>query len=118
DATLIADVYVSLPGPSASRASGTLPPDVVAAFVAHPDVESHSTYRGVDVVDADGTYRVMGLDLADGVADTWDFLDTAPGFDAASIMRAFRDGAGVWISEPFGFRRGLAAGDTVSIPSD
>ena len=113
DATLVADVYVSLPGPSASRASGTLPPDVVSAFVAHPEVESHSTYRGVDVVDSAGTYRLVGLDLAPRIDETFDFLDG----DAAAIMRAFRGGEGVLASEPFAFRRALERGDTVAVPT-
>jgi putative ABC transport system permease protein len=50
DGTLQADVYVSLPGPQSSRAAGTLWPDLIDAFVGHPDVVGHSTYRGVDAV--------------------------------------------------------------------
>jgi len=113
DATLVADVYVSLPGPSASRASGTLPADVIAAFIAHPDVASHSTYRGVDVVDEAGTYRLVGLDLAQGTRETFDFLEG----DADDIMRAFRAGDGALVSEPFAYRRGLRPGDIVDLPT-
>jgi putative ABC transport system permease protein len=113
DATLVADVYVSLPGPSASRASGTLPADVVAAFIAHPDVAGHSTYRGVDIVDETGTYRLIGLDLAQGTTETFDFLEGDPG----DIMRAFRAGEGALVSEPFAYRRGLAPGDVLDLPT-
>jgi putative ABC transport system permease protein len=113
DATLVADVYVSLPGPSASRASGTLPPDVVTAFVAHPGVASHSTYRGVDVVDAAGTYRLIGLDLAPETPETFDFLEG----DSGDIMRAFRAGEGALVSEPFAYRRGLGPGDILDLPT-
>jgi len=111
DSTLQADIYVSLPGPTASRASGTLPPDVVAAFASHPEVVGVSTYRGVDLSDAIGTYRLLALALDPRGEETFDFLEG----DAAAIMRAFRAGEGAIVSEPFSFRRGVTRGDRVSL---
>jgi putative ABC transport system permease protein len=113
DTTLRADVYVSLPGPTASRATGTLPPGLADAVVGHSAVAAHSTYRGIDVLEESGGYRMVFLDLDARGEDAFDFLRG----DAASIMRAFQQGAGVLVSEPFAFRRGFVEGDSVDIPT-
>jgi len=113
DGTLQADIYVSLPGPTASRATGTLWPDLIETFVAHPGVVGHSTYRGVDIVETEGTYRLVALDLDARGREAFDFLDA----DAAEVMPAFVAGEGVIVSEPFAFRRGLARGDRFALPT-
>ena len=113
DGTLQADVYVSLPGPTASRATGTLWPGLVEAFVSHPDVEAHSTYRAVDVLEEGGGYRMVALDLAPRGETAFEF----PSGDHEEIMSAFRAGEGVTVSEPFAFHRGLARGDEVTLPT-
>jgi putative ABC transport system permease protein len=113
DATLQADIYVSLPGPMASRASGTLPPELIVSFAAHPDVAGYSTYRGVDVVDEVGAYRLVALALDPRGEETFDFL----GGDAQRIMDAFRRGDGAILSEPFSFRRGIDVGGAVELPT-
>jgi putative ABC transport system permease protein len=109
DGTLQADVYVSLPGPQSSRANGTLPPALLDAFVAHPAVVGHSTYRGIDVVGEDGVYRLVALDLDPRGEDAFDFISGA----AEEAMAAFRRGEGVIVSEPYAFRRDLTVGDPV-----
>ena len=114
DATLRADVYVSLPGPGASRASGTLPPALVEAFVGHPEVVGRSTYRGVDVLEDAGAYHLIALDLDPRGIAAFDFLAG----DATSIMAAFGRGDGVIVSEPFAFRRGLAPGDPFELSAE
>jgi putative ABC transport system permease protein len=113
DATLQADIYVSLPSPTASRASGTLPPELIASFVAHPAVEGHSTYRGVDILESAGAFRLVALELDPRGEETFDFIDG----EAAEVMRAFRAGEGALISEPFSFRRGIGVGDRVDVPT-
>ncbi|MGE0158551.1 MAG: ABC transporter permease [Gemmatimonadales bacterium] len=113
DTTLRADVYVSVPGPSASRASGTLPPEAMSAFVAHPDVVGWSTYRGVDIVDDRGTYRLLALALDPRGEEAFDFVDG----DADEIMRGFQRGEGALVSQPFAFRRELARGDILPLPA-
>jgi putative ABC transport system permease protein len=86
---------------------------VVTAFVAHPAVASHSAYRGVDVVDSAGTYRLLALDAGSRTDEAFDFIEG----ESAAVMRAFRAGEGVLVSEPFAFRRGLAAGDPIELPT-
>ena len=111
DGTLRADVYVSLPGPTASRASGTLWPEVVADFVSHPQVAGHSTYRGIDLVREGEAFRLVALALDPRGESAFDFLDGDPG----EILDAFRGGEGVLASEPYVFSRGLERGDSVRL---
>jgi len=111
DGTLRADVYVSLPGPTASRAAGTLWPDLIEDFVAHPDVAGHSTYRGMDVVRGGDAFRLVALDLDTRGEAAFDFLDGT----RDEIMRRFRAGEGVIASEPYAYGRDLQRGDSVSL---
>jgi putative ABC transport system permease protein len=111
DGTLRADVYVSLPGPTASRASGTLWPDVIDAFVAHPDVSGSSTYRGFDLIRDGDAFRLVALDLDPRGESAFDFLSG----DRDEIMARFRTGEAVIVSEPYAYRRGLAVGDRVAL---
>jgi putative ABC transport system permease protein len=113
DGTLRADIYVSLPGPTASRATGTLWPGLVDAFAAHPDVVAHSTYRALDLLEERGGYRLVALDLDPRGEGAFDFMSG----DDAPIMRAFQAGEGVIVSEPFAFRRALDVGDSVALPA-
>jgi putative ABC transport system permease protein len=113
DGTLRADIYVSLPGTTASRASGTLWPETIEAFLSHPDVVGHSTYRGVDILEQRGGYRLVALDLDPRGEEVFDFLVG----DADAIMARFRSGDGVIVSEPFAYRRGIARGDRVEVPT-
>ncbi|KPJ80132.1 MAG: hypothetical protein AMS19_09875 [Gemmatimonas sp. SG8_23] len=111
DGTLRADVYVSLPGPTASRASGTLWPDVIDAFVAHPEVSGSSTYRGFDLIRDGDAFRLVALDLDPRGESAFDFLSG----DRDEIMTRFRTGEAVIVSEPYAYRRGLAVGDRVAL---
>jgi putative ABC transport system permease protein len=113
DGTLRADIYVSLPGPTASRATGTLWPGLVEAFVAHPDVVAHSKYRALDLLEDRGGYRLVALELHPRGEGAFDFLSG----DAEAIMRAFQADQGVIVSEPFAFRRALEVGDAVALPA-
>ena len=113
DGTLRADIYVSLPGPTASRATGTLWPGLVDSFVAHPDVVGHSTYRALDLLEEAGGYRLVALDLHPRGERAFDFLSG----DSERIMRSFQAGEGVIVSEPFAFRRALDVGDEVTLPA-
>jgi putative ABC transport system permease protein len=113
DGTLRADIYVSLPGTTASRASGTLWPETIEAFLSHPDVVGHSTYRGVDILEQRGGYRLVALDLDPRGEEVFDFLDG----DGDAIMARFRSGDGVIVSEPFAYRRGIARGDRAEVPT-
>lgn len=111
EGTLRADVYVSVPGPVASRATGTLEPGLRTAFLEHPAVVGHTTYRAVDIVAPDGSFRLLAVDLDARHAAAFDFVSG----DAERIVRAFRGSGGAIVSEPFAFRRGIAAGDSLPL---
>ncbi|MEM7416912.1 MAG: FtsX-like permease family protein [Gemmatimonadota bacterium] len=111
DGTLQADIYVSLPGVTASRAAGTLWPSIVDDFVSHPDVSGHSTYRGSQVVRDGDVYNLVALELDPRGEAAFQFLPGA----APAPMRRFRDGTGLIVSEPFAYRRDLVVGDMVPI---
>ena len=113
DGTLQADIYVSLPGPTVSRAAGTLWPDLVDDFVAHPDVAGYSTYRGFDLVRGDDAFRLVALDLDPRGERSFDFIEGR----APDVMAGFRTGAGVIVSEPYAYRRGVGVGDVVCLTS-
>ncbi len=114
DGTLRADVYVSLPGPGASRATGTIWPDLVDDFVAHPQVSGYSTYRGIDLVREGDAFRLVALELDPRGEGAFDFLGGSPD----EIMARFRAGEGVIASEPYAFGRGLDVGDPVTLTTD
>ncbi|MCH1570768.1 MAG: FtsX-like permease family protein [Longimicrobiales bacterium] len=111
DGTLQADIYVSLPGPTESRAAGTLWPDLVDDFVAHPEVAGYSTYRGFDLVRGDDAFRLVALELDPRGERSFDFLE-GQGDEA---MIGFRTGAGVIVSEPYAYRRDVGVGDVVEL---
>lgn len=114
DGTLRADVYVSLPGPGASRASGTLWPELIDAFSTHPGISGYSTYRGVDLVTSSDAFRLVALRLDPRGEGAFSFVDG----DQTEIMAAFQAGEGVLISEPFAYRRALTNGDEVDLVTD
>ncbi|MDH3271765.1 MAG: FtsX-like permease family protein [Gemmatimonadota bacterium] len=111
DGTLRADVYVSLPGPTASRAAGTMWPEVIEDFVGHPEVSGYSTYRGMDLVRDGEAFRLVALELDPRGEGAFDFLEGS----SSDIMARFRAGEGVIASEPYVFRRGLERGDSVTL---
>ena len=111
DGTLQADIYVSLPGPTASRATGTLWPDLVDDFVAHPSVAGYSTYRGFDLIRESDAFRLIALELDPRGEDSFDFIEGR----AQDVMAGFRTGAGVIVSEPYAYRRGVGVGDMVEL---
>lgn len=114
DGTLQADVYVSLPGATPSRASGTLWPSVVDDFTRHPAVAGYSTYRGWRRVDGGDVHDLVALDLDPRGESAFSFL---PGADPDAMQR-FRAGGAVLVSEPYTYRRGLSVGDVVRIDGE
>jgi putative ABC transport system permease protein len=114
DTTLQADVYVSLPGRGASRASGTLWPEMIGAFVSHPQVVGHSTYRGTQIVRDDDVFQLVALELDPRGESAFTFANGR----SEEVLAAFRAGDGVIVSEPFAYRRGLAEGDQVELSGE
>jgi putative ABC transport system permease protein len=114
DNTLQADVYVSLPSNVASRAAGTLSPDLIADFVAHPSVVGHSTYRGSTAAAPWGPLSLVALELDPRGERSFDFIQG----QKAEAMAAFRAEGGVIVSEPLAFRYDLSVGSTVLLQTE
>jgi len=112
DYTLQADVYVSPPSAVASRADGTLPPDLVARLSTVPGIDGVSTYRGEIVPSDYGELRIVALDLDPRGEDSFRLRAG----DASAVFERFRAGEALLVSEPFAYRHGLAVGDAVRIP--
>lgn len=112
DYTLQADVYVSPPSAVASRADGTLPPDLVRRLADTPGIGGLSTYRGEIVPSEYGELRIVGLDLDPRGEGAFRFRAG----DASTAFERFRAGEALFVSEPFAYRHGLAPGDDVRIP--
>jgi putative ABC transport system permease protein len=114
DGTLQADIYVSLPGPQASRASGTLSDSLIKDFVSADGVAGYSTYRAVDVIRAEDTYRLVALGLDQRGEGAFDFQSG----DSDAIIRDFQLGRGAIVSEPYAYQRQLDVGDSISLAGE
>jgi putative ABC transport system permease protein len=113
DASLRSDIYVSAPSLSASRVDTTLPPDVVERLSHAPGVARARRYHNVTVESPAGPTIVVALEVND--ARDRDSFQLAEG--DAQIWPAFDRGA-VLVSEPLAYRRGLHAGDTITLLTD
>ena len=127
--SLQADIYIAAPAIGAARSDAALDPELARAVAALPDVAGVSTYREVTMLlsatsasadlvrppaepDAD-MVRLMAFDPVPQHRTAFEMMDASP----AAAWRAF-DGGAVLVSEPLAWRRGLAAGDTLILPTD
>ena len=114
--TLAADIYVSRVGGSGgARRIATerraLPPDVLAAIAADPDVRGGDRLRALRVRLAGRPVSVLGVDAA--LPDAGERFSILGDGDAA--IAAFR-GGDVLVSEPLARRLELEPGETLALP--
>lgn len=114
DHTLQADIYISPPSPIASRAEGTLDPDLIARLSAVPGVDGVSTYRGTEIITDYGVNRVVALELDPRGEAAFRFLQG----EATAALHAFRNEGAVIVSEPFAWRSGLGVADSLELNTD
>jgi putative ABC transport system permease protein len=111
--SLQADLYVSSPSLVGNRPDATLSPELVARLRDVPGVAAVGTSR-VTRVDIDGApVTVVAIDPPRAAMRAFRFADE--GADRA--WQTFRDG-GVFVSEPFAYRRGRSAGDRLRVRSE
>lgn len=114
DVSLPSDVYVWSPHAVASRNTGDLPPEVVAAALARSEVEGSTTYRGFETTDEAGrTVFGAALGLHGNGRRTFEFLSG----DSAEIWQRF-EGGELIVTEPLARRRGVAVGDELALHTD
>jgi putative ABC transport system permease protein len=111
--SLQADLYISAPDFGANRADVTLDPALAAQIAELPGVAGVSTYRHTSLLLGDDLVTVIAVDLFPRHEAAFELLDGVP----AAAWPAFRRGA-VLVSEPLAWRRGLRAGDSITIPAD
>jgi putative ABC transport system permease protein len=113
DATLQADVYVSVPGLVSSRPGGAIDPELIRSVRAAPGVEAVASYRIVELVRGGAPLRVGVLEPA-GERSREGYRFAAG--DPASAWAAFVEGDAL-VSEPLAYRERLAPGDTIVLPT-
>ena len=111
--TLQSDVYVSAPDVSPSRSDAPLPPELVRRIERVPGIGAISRLRGVVLNEADGPLRLVAL----GIGERGERAFTFKEGDPRQIWPRFQAGTAVIVSEPYAYRRGVAAGSTLTLPS-
>jgi putative ABC transport system permease protein len=113
DGSLRSDVYVSAPSLSSNRPDSPLPPELIERFSTAPGVARARRYRNVTVDSPDGPTIVVALDVAEPDRASFQLADGDP----AAAWAGFARGEAL-ISEPLAYRRGLRAGDTLTLLTD
>ncbi len=103
DATLRADVYVSVPG------NGALLPEAVEALIETDGVAYWSTARYGRVGSGEQRHRLRVFHLPATAEDAFRFRSGDP----EAAWSAFRDGDAVFVTEPFAYHQQLQVGDTL-----
>ncbi|MGH7447407.1 MAG: ABC transporter permease, partial [Longimicrobiales bacterium] len=114
--SLQADIYIAAPGTGASRSDAVLEAQLAADLLDVPGVTGVSTYRHILlllVATNPDLVRMFAFDPFHPHRDAFDLLDAVAG----GAWRGF-DRGGVLISEPLAYRRGLSAGDSITLPTD
>jgi putative ABC transport system permease protein len=111
--SLQADLYVSAPDLGADRTDVVLDPALVEQVARLDGVAGVSTYRHVSLLLDDDIVRLIGADLHAPHRAAFEVLDAGAG----DVWDAFA-GGGLLVSESFAYRRGIAVGDSVALPTD
>lgn len=112
---LSSDLYVRAAGAGGALGTAPLPADLARRFAALPGVGGVGSIQWVELLGRDGGPIRLAVVSRDRAA--FARLDLAAG-ERRAAWRAFATGGAVLVSEPFAFRRGLAPGDTVELPTD
>lgn len=112
DRSLPADIYIGVPNNGADRTDNVLDPALVSQIGTVPGVAGISAYRHVALVLDDAVVRMIAADFHPPHRAAFELLD-----GGAGAWHAFDRGA-LLVSEPFAWRRGIAAGDSLTLPTD
>jgi putative ABC transport system permease protein len=113
DASLRSDVYVSAPSLASNRPDSPLPPELIERFSTAPGVARARRYRNVMVDSPNGPTIVVALDVSEPDRASFQLAEGEP----AAAWAGFARGEAL-ISEPLAYRRGLRAGDTLTLLTD
>jgi putative ABC transport system permease protein len=111
EASLRADVYVSVPSRAGGFSGGRLDPEVARRAAALPGVERVHRIRRVEIPSAAGPLRVVVIGTDDRGLRSFELKDGR----AHEVWPAFQRGGAVLVSEPFAYRTGTGRGGTVRL---
>jgi putative ABC transport system permease protein len=112
---LRADYYVSIPASSGSGADTGLSTDMIDAIAEIPGIETLSHVRYVEVTSAQGGNALAIYQLNERARAGFRFRSNP---EPASFWERFEREDAVMVSEPYSFRRGITAGDDVTLRTD
>jgi putative ABC transport system permease protein len=112
--TLGADVYVSAPARSNSRASSALDPEAAAVLRSLPQIDELTSGRNLSVDTDHGPVELLALRTGRQNHRGTRFKQGDP----ETAWQQLRDGQGILISEPFAFHSGLGVGDRLDIVTE
>ncbi len=104
DRTLQSDLYIAAPG-------GSLDAPLIAQLTGTAGVEAFSTSRRIWLESPEGRIRLIAIQLAAGRHPRLELLDAGPN----EVWPAFEAGEVVLVSEPFAYRSGFVAGDSITL---
>ena len=104
DRTLQSDIYVG-----ASRAA--LDRDLIEDLVNTPGVAAYSSSRRFWMESESGRTRIIAVQMAPGSYPGTEILDADPD----TVWRLFEQAGAVLVSEPYAYRNGVAAGDSIKL---
>ncbi len=113
DATLTADIFISVPSSTANRSTALIEPQLATTIMQTPGTAAASTALNIDVPSPYGT---TALTVVQPAAEQHQRSSTIFLSDADAAWQGFFNG-GVWISEPYATRTGLAVGDQLELQS-
>jgi len=111
---LRADVFISPPGTSRGASRATLDRRLVARFSDVPGVRYVSVGRRVDIESDRGITQLFVLGIPRGSFSAFRLKSGDP----AAARRAYFEGEGVLVTEPYAYRHHLGVGDTVRLRTD
>ncbi len=112
---LNADLYIAPPSmEDGGNRSEALTPAALTVLRNMPGIAGVSTYRGTRI-DLDGRpITLIAVDLAPASQAGYRLIDG----NAAAAWPTFQTGEAILVSEPLAYRRGLAVGDRLELPTD
>jgi len=111
---LRADVFVSPPGTSRGASRATVDPALAARFAKVPGVRSVSRGRRVDIESDRGITQLFVLGIPRSSFSAFRLKSGDP----KAARRAYFDGEGVLVTEPYAYRHHVGVGDTLRLRTD
>ncbi|MBO6576423.1 MAG: FtsX-like permease family protein [Rhodothermales bacterium] len=111
--TLRADLYIRAPGSVLRLGGGVVAPEAIAVMRGMEGVEASYGVRRVDVETSDGPVALVVIESGPQGRAAYRFTETTVDDPWAAFA-----GGDVFVSEPYAFRTGTGAGDTLEVQTE